>query len=104
MHRSADNTYTVSDTESLGSFHKASQIVSGLLWDLHENEQFNSAANDSNEVLQVAYDSVPFLISNSGLHDFVLSLLMADNARENGNCQLIYDAAVERDWRHHFRN
>lgn len=87
--RSADNDYVL-NKNTKPEAHFKSQFVSGMLWDLRDEI-------DESKLTQIVFDGVSLLLDESGYHDLVLGLLIAEDESDNGKyCQKIYDAATAR--------
>lgn len=78
--RTADNDlrYKGSIYEMLSPHHRG-QLVSGMLWDLHENEGLPLF-----EVAQLTHDAVDLLSSSSQITDLIIALNIADRNLTNG--------------------
>src|SRR5690606_2594621 len=69
--RTADNTYVLNvDTKS--EEHFKSQFISGMLWDLRDN------AVPAQDLDEMVIQATGMLLSNSGYHDLILTLMLAD--------------------------
>jgi hypothetical protein len=88
--RTADNDYVL-DSNTKPEPHFKSQFISGMLWDLR-SDSVPAAKLD-----RIVLDGVGMILSESGYHDFVLGMLLADDKLNNGKyCSAIYDAAIAR--------
>lgn len=91
--RTADNTISYGDANySKLSAHPRSQVVSGLLWDLHTKHDI-----PFEDATKIAYGAVKELSKSSGFYDLILALLIADKKLMNSKygCT-IFDAAEDR--------
>jgi hypothetical protein len=90
--RTAENSYRYTDSNLPVQAHFRSQLFSGLLWDLR-----TGGAIPPETVTKIVYNSLKFYLSDSGYHDFVLALMLADEEISSGQYQCdIYNAALER--------
>jgi len=88
--RSAANSYVVG-VNAPKEAHLKSQFVSGMLWDLRDNEI------PADKLDQITYNSTRLLLGSSGYHDFVLTLLIAERSLYQGTyCEAIYQKAKDR--------
>lgn len=69
--------------------HQKGQLISAFLLDLHN-------LIDKEVVPKIAYNSLNYLISNSGIKHFLIALMMADLKNKGNNTCTIYEAALSR--------
>ena len=79
--RTADNDLRIEDGHNN---HARGQVISALLWDLHE--QWGIAADT---VLRIVYDTVALLAKNSDLRAFALTLLHVAVSYGDYSCMLV---------------
>ena len=90
--RYADNNYVYDDVKNLGSPHITGQVISAFLWDMREKSGIRRT-----EVDMIAFNSVDYLLPDSGIKGFIESVMLADYELFAGrNCRTILGAAVAR--------
>ncbi len=90
--RTAENTYKYGAADLPKEPHFRSQFISGLIWDLQATKAISMS-----DLTKLLYRSVDFFLSDSGYHDLILSLMLADKDLFAGkHLCAIEDAAIER--------
>jgi len=90
--RTAENTYKYGAADLPKEAHFRSQFISGFIWDLQANESFSLT-----DLTKLMYRSVDFFLSDSGYHDLVLAMMLADQDLFAGkHLCAIEAAAIER--------
>lgn len=90
--RSGSTDYKYTDSDLPTESHFKSQFISGMLWDIRQSGKIPKS-----HWTKIVLKSLSYMQKDSGYHDFILSLLVADKSlydREYG-CY-IYKAAVDR--------
>jgi hypothetical protein len=85
--RTANNTITFgSDMYNKLEPHLKGQVISGFLWDMRKGSEIPAEAVDA-----MVYRSIDFFVSNSGIRDLILGLMLADKEKFDGqySCKVI---------------
>jgi hypothetical protein len=90
--RSAENQYLFHSEDLPSEPHKASQVLSGMLWDLKIKDNIEDAI-----LAKITLKAVSYMPEKMDFGYFVAALLNADLYLTGGlNCELIYNRASER--------
>lgn len=90
--RTAENSFIFGGEDLPEEAHLRSQFISGLLWDLYQNESI-----PKDEMVKIALGSIDYLQKKSGYQDLIIGLLHADlEIAEGSHCQTIYNQAKAR--------
>lgn len=91
--RAGDTTLKWDDPNLPSEAHKKSQVLSGLLWDLH-------ATYSQINVPRLVFKAIDFLNAESTLKDFLEALFLADQSENGGsNVCKFYEAALKRGFK-----
>jgi hypothetical protein len=71
--RTAENDYVYGSADLPVEAHRRSQFISGMLWDLSKD-----SVVPMKDLTAIVYRALDFFLDDSGYHDLILALLMAD--------------------------
>ena len=89
--RTAKNNLTMFNSNLGSQPHLQSQIVSGMLWDIHENGSLSLE-----DVSQLAFTAVSYLKTSSSYFDLISALLTADLALSGGKNKCVITTQGEK--------
>ncbi len=100
--RSAETNLTIENAPA--PVHLASQVISGMLWDLRRSETDTRVSGihghglDPAEIRPIVHHAIDFMSYSTGIRDFIIALLEADKAVNGGSIisAKVYQAAINR--------
>ena len=88
--RTGDNDLTLDNAPEAP--HLKSQFISGMLWDLYEDDKY-----DANQLTVAVYKAIDYMSETSSYEEFITSLIQADKDVSDGkHCALIKENAEKR--------